>query len=77
MSDRAQPSLFESETVGPSGSFNGRCVFFEEGGDRSVFVDGVPVFRYGVGERYEEDVFVVQAIVNGWASVAELGEGLG
>jgi hypothetical protein len=77
MSDRPQPSLFESATVGPSGSFNPRCVFFEEDGNRAVFVDGLPVFRYAVEERYEEDVFVAQAIVNGWASVAELCKGLG
>jgi len=56
---------------------NERCLIYEVEGIRSVMVSGVPVYRYVVGERTEEHMFVVQAQQLGFASQQELADALG
>lgn len=57
---------------------NGRCQIIEsELGERVVMVGGVAVFRMPRNDREAEDLFIVQALENGYAKAGQLADALG
>ena len=56
---------------------NGRCEIFSVGEERSVFVNGVPVWRYHRDDNLAERLFVAQALETGRAKPGELAAALG
>ena len=55
---------------------NARCVIFEQGDERVVFVCGEPVYRYHRADAVAEKLLVAQAIEAGFAKPGELAAAL-
>ena len=55
---------------------NPRCTIYQEGEARVVMVNGIPVYRYQVGDRVAEDLFIALARFGGYAGIRELAEAL-
>lgn len=69
--DRQSDLLFEGY-VPDSIGVSARCVIVERDGCRDAMVNGIPVFRYAVGDREAERLFVAQALELGYAQAHEL-----
>ena len=76
MTDLAPRLPIPDQSGQPSGVLNARCYFFDDDGERVVFVAGLPVHRYAPGDIEAEDWFIAQALLNGYAKAGELSRAL-